>query len=290
MSMKLARSCVIGIALSLSSGRVVAAPATPPPTTTPAADASASANATQLTPPKTETVAPAPSPKAEPLPDPTTWHQEPPPVLERPRPIAHVPKVEVGIDAGVVSRPSKGDLVHYGVGWGVGGHARVDLLKGLAARVHARIERNSVTLDDGALGLPSGTRYDAPSFQRVVLGFTLEPTWTPLPRLDVWLGLGLGWGRTTEGRLYASGAESVTLPIRSAVFVEFPASIGVRYQVIPRFIVVNLIGSASLVTNQSGGLEDVYATPGRSGLLVNVGAFPAFQTSFAALAGVGVLL
>ncbi|HEX7670641.1 MAG TPA: hypothetical protein VF395_13700, partial [Polyangiaceae bacterium] len=215
----------------------------------------------------------------------------PPPVLERPTPTPHVPKLELGIDGGVVSRPSKGDLVHYGLSSAVGGHGRVNLTRWLGARVHARFESNQVRFDDGALGLPNGTKYDSPSFRRVVLGFALEPTFSPIPTLDLWLGVGVGWSRTTVGLLHTSGAESVVLPIRSAVFVELPLSVGVRYHVVPRLLVLNLMGSASFLTNQSGTLESDYDTPGASGLtLVRVGGFPAFGTSFAALAGVGVLL
>jgi hypothetical protein len=277
----LARSWIAGSTTLLGalSARAAPAPATSastePAATEPAAPAPATAPTAATSPP--------------PLPDPTTWHQEPPPVLEQPRPVGHVPKVEVGVDAGVASRPSTGDRVHYGLGWAVGGHARVDLTEWLAARVHARFEGNSVSFDDGALGLPSGTHYDSPNFHRVALGFALEPTWTPIPQLDLWLGLGVGWGRTTVGLLHTSGAETVTLPIRSSVFVEFPASLGVRYHVVPRSIVLNLMGSASLLTNQSGRLETDDETPGASGRLVTVGGFPAFGTSFAALAGVGVL-
>jgi hypothetical protein len=232
----------------------------------------------------------APAPAPEPLPDPATWHQDPPPVLEKPRPMAHVPKLELGFDAGVVSRPSEGDLVHYGLGWAVGPHVRVDILRALAARVQARFEGNSVSFDDGALGLPRGTRYQSPDFRRVSLGIAAEPTWTPLARLDLWIGLGVGWGRTTVGPLQTSGAESVELPIRSAVFVEFPFSLGVRYQILPRHLVVNVSGSASFLSNQSGRLEDDHDTPGASGRLVTVRGFPTLGTSFAALAGIGVLL
>jgi hypothetical protein len=232
----------------------------------------------------------SPPPAAEKLPDPATWHQDPPPILEKPRPMAHVPKLELGIDAGVVSRPSEGDRVHYSIGWAVGPHVRVDILRWLAARLQARFEGNSVSFDDGALGLPSGTHYDSPDFHRVTLGAAAEPTWTPVARLDLWIGLGIGWGRTTVGPLHTSGAESVELPIRSAVFVEFPLSVGVRYEILPRWIVLNVSGSASLLTNQSGRLEDDRDTPGASGSLVTVRGFPTLGTSFAAVAGIGVLL
>lgn len=233
---------------------------------------------------------PAVKPAAPPLPDPSNWKQSPPPVLDQPAPVAHVPMLELGIDVGVASRPSKGDRVHYGLSSAIGGHGRVNLAAWLGARVHARFESNPVTFDDGALGLPSGTNYDSPSFRRVVLGFALEPTFTPIPPLDLWLGVGVGWSRTTVGLLHTSGSESVVLPIRSAVFVELPLSVGVRYHVVPRLLVINLMGSASFLTNQSGTLEQDYDTPGASGLLVRVGGFPAFGTSFTALAGVGVLL
>jgi hypothetical protein len=274
-------SFIAGTATSL--GSVAAVSAAPP-----AAEGDAAPSVRVDAPASTAAVStPAPAP---PLPDPTTWKQDPPPVLERPRPIQHVPKVEIGVDAGVVSRPAEGDRVHYGLGWAVGGHARVNLASWLGARFHARFEGNAVTFDDGALGLPSGTRFDSPNFQRVVLGFALEPTFSPIPPLDLWVGIGVNWSRTTVGLLHTSGTETVVLPIRSAVFVEFPLSVGLRYHVVPGRLVLNLIGAASALANQSGRLESEYQTPGASGLLVRVGGFPGFGTSVAALAGVGVLL
>jgi hypothetical protein len=125
---------------------------------------------------------------------------------------------------------------------------------------------------------------------RVFLGATLEPTWYPTPLLALWAGVGIGWGRTTAAPLYTYGAESVALPIRSAVFIEVPLVAGVHYEVVRDWLVVNLSGHVGFPFDQSGTLENPYSTPGKSGGLVRAGGFPELGTSFGVLAGVGCLL
>jgi hypothetical protein len=198
--------------------------------------------------------------------------------------------VELGVSSGVVSRPSPEGAVHYATGFAIGGHARVDVLDWLAARLSARFETEPVSFDPGALGLPPGTTLTQPTPHRVYLAATAEPTWSPLPRLGLFAGLGIGMGRTTAPELQATGAEHLTLPTRAAVFVEVPVSLGTRYEVLPDWLVATISGSVGLLTDQSGALVSPYETPGKSGKLVRVGAFPELGTSWALLAGLGVLL
>ncbi len=191
---------------------------------------------------------------------------------------------------GVVSRPSTGSLVHYAPGPAVGAYARVDLLSFLAARLSARYETGGASFDDGALGLPHGTTIDEPALQRVTLDAALEPEWTPTPRLALYAGIGIGWGRTTAPALHASGAESLALPPRAAVFVETPLALGFRYEVLPNWLVVDVGGSVAFLASQSGALVSPYETPGKRGTLVTASGFPELGTSWGLLAGLGVLL
>jgi len=239
--------------------------------------------AQSATPPKPE----------EPLPDPETWRQEPSPVIGDSTQTVVRPSraVEVGLGAGVTSRPaSQSGGVSFGLGRTVSAHARVDLRDWLGARLTAQWEWVSVNLSEGALGLPPGTTYTEPDLKRVYLGASLEPTLHATERLALWLGVGIGWGRTTADPLYTQGAEQVTLPIRSAVFLEVPLSLGLRYEVIPDWLVVNLSGKVGFLSDQSGNLENPYNTPGASGKPVTAGGFPELGTSFGVLAGVGCLL
>jgi len=124
----------------------------------------------------------------------------------------------------------------------------------------------------------------------VYLSASAEPTWSPVPRLDLWAGVGIGWGRTLAPTLKTSGAQVVVVPSRAAVFVEVPLSLGVRYEILPNLVVVNLSGAIGFLGNQSGGLLQTYRTPGKDGKLVGVGGYPEPDTSWVALAGLGVLL
>lgn len=224
------------------------------------------------------------------VPDPLTWRQEPSSYLEKAQPVTPDRTVEVGFGAGVTSRPATSGNVTYGLARTYGAHVRVDLWKWLAARAEARWETVAVNFSDGALGLPPGTTYVEPDLDRVYLGASLEPTFHATPRLALWGGGGIGWGRTTAQSLYTHGAEQVTLPIRSSVFVEVPFSVGVRYEVIENWLVVNLSGRVGLLSDQSGDLENPYDTPGKSGRLVTAGGFPELGTSYGVLAGVGCIL
>lgn len=240
-------------------------------------------------PPPAAPATPAPS-HDEPLPEPALWRQSPSPVLDKPSPVGPNRTVEVGLGAGVTSRPATSGSVTYGLGRTVGLHVRTDVWRWIAARVVARWETAAVNFGEGALGLPAGTTYTEPDLNRVYLGASLEPTWYPVPTLGLWAGAGIGWGRTTAQSLYTQGAERVTLPIRSAVFIEVPLSAGIRYEFVKHWLVANLSGHVGLLSGQSGALENPYDTPGKSGRFVTAEGFPELGTSFGVLAGVGCLL
>jgi hypothetical protein len=233
----------------------------------------------------------AAAPPAEALPDPATDRQKPAPVSESPRPYPGPPRSEVGVDVGMIARPSSGNaLVHYPTGWGAGGHVRVEILDWLGFRLATRFERAKVTFDEGALELPPGTVYNQPELKGVNIGVSLEPQWRPVPRLLLFAGLGSSWGRTIAESLHTTGAEQVVLPSRSYVFIEFPLSLGARFELIPQVLVMTLRGSASLLTDQSGRAQKPYDTPNQGGQVIEVGPFPQVGPSFSLLTGMGVLL
>jgi hypothetical protein len=232
---------------------------------------------------------PAKSTPVEPLADPWKYHQDPKWIAEPP-PRARYWTVEVGPDTGLVKRPANGDGVHDSVGVAVGGHARVRVLPWLDARLMARVESAPFTYDDGAFGLPKGTHVEQPGPRRVYLALAAEPTWSPMPRLDLWAGVGIAWGRTTAPTLHVSGSEVAVVPTRAAVFVEVPLSLGVRYELLRNWLVVNLSATVGFPSAQSGSMLESYRTPGKNGTLISVGAFPEPSTSVMGLAGLGVLL
>lgn len=234
---------------------------------------------------------PPTAPTTEPLPDPWTWKQSPSPVYDAPEPVGANRLVEIGFNAGLMSRPAQSDTIKYGLSRTIGAHARVDILKWLGARISVRWEFFPVEFNQGALGLPPGTTYTEPDLNRVYLGASFEPTWHATPLLALWAGVGVGWGRTTADSLYTDGAEQIALPIRSSVFVEVPLMAGARYEVIKDWMVVNFLGQVGgFWGDQSGTMLKPYSTPGKSGGLVTVEGFPEVGRSLGFLVGVGCLL
>ncbi len=231
----------------------------------------------------------APKDAPPPLPDPRSYRQDPRPI-PAPAPRAPYWTVEVGPDTGIIQRPANGNGVHADPGYVLGGHARIKALPWLDARLSGRVEWAPFSYDDGALGLPHGTRVDVGTGNRVYLSASAEPTFSPLPRLDLWAGVGIAWGRTLLPTLQSSGSEAVTVPGRAAVFVEVPFSAGVRYELVPHWLVVNLSCSVGVPFARSGGLLESYRTPGKDGTLVTVAGYPEIGVSVLGLAGVGLLL
>jgi hypothetical protein len=225
----------------------------------------------------------------EALPDPWHYRQLPRPVPEPPK-RPHYWTVEVGADVGLIERPANGDGVHDSPGAVVGGHARVRVLRWLDARFATRVESAPYSYDARALGLPAGAHVGEDGPRRVHLSITAEPTWSPLPRLDLWAGVGLAWGRTTAPTLHVTGSEIAVVPTRGAVFVEVPLSLGIRYEVLPNWLVANLSVTVAFPSNQSGSMLEPYRTPGKNGTLIDVGGFPEPGTSVLGLAGLGILL
>ena len=245
-----------------------------------APETEAETKAVTTPPPEVEPAPPPPDvAKPEPLPDPKKWKQAPPTIPE-PNPIVPpAPAVEFGAEAGVVYRPGSSDQISYSGGWVVGGYARVDIFKFLAARLQARVESSTVSFREGALGLPPGTVYHEDDMRRVYWNFALEPQWAPRERVLLWAGLAAGWGRSTVPPLHTTGAFTVALPTRSAVFIEFPFSLGARYEIIPRWLCVNATAAFGLATNQSGKLLEPYVTPDANGKIVTVGGYPDLSVS-----------
>jgi len=197
------------------------------------------------------------------------------------------PVVEVGAHAGVAVRPSDDSDVTYAAGPTVGGHAKLIYFPWLGLRLSARHEWSSAEHEEAA---PGGTALADQALTRIVLGAAIEPTWAPVPRLEVFGGLGIGWGRTSAEPLEPVRGDRPALPRRSAVFVELPLSLGAGYEVIRDWLVVSASGSVSLLTGQSGNLLESERTPGPDGSLQVVEGLPEMGPSWALLAGLGLVL
>lgn len=198
-------------------------------------------------------------------------------------------RVELGAEAGVVARGAADDTVKYSPAFAWGGSARTDIVDFLFARLSAHVEKGSATPKDGSLGI-AGARFGDADLTRTYLAVSVEPTWSPVPRLELFAGAGAGWGRTVCRALHSENADNVVVPTRAAVFVDFDVALGVRHEILRDWLVVQGSVAAGLPTLQSGTLLTTSRTPDQAGRLGTASAFPELGPSFTALAGLGVLL
>jgi len=255
-------------------------------------------------PPKPETKKAAPAAKsvsAEPTeptrelkrlpppPPPRSDEQEPRPYLHTFRPLTKDQHIEVGPDAGVWFRTAKGDGVEYAPGFAWGVHARAELWQYLDFAAYFNRAQHSVDVPRGSLGL-ADTDVEQPALDVLQIGARLEPTLRPIPPLRLWLGLGVAWGHITADAPTISGANAATYADRTGVYLEYAATLGATWDVIPSWLAISLSASGGLLTNQSGDLFHDHQVIGKDGTLARLAALPELESSYAALLGVGIEL
>jgi hypothetical protein len=228
-----------------------------------------------LPPEHDEEVPPAPPP-----PPPRVDEQLPRPYLERPKPIAGVRHIEIGPDAGIWSRPAKGDAASYSAAFAWGAHARIEILPVLGFAAYFNAARHSVTVRDA--------RIDQPPIEVMQIGARLEPTWPVLPTLRLWAGVGVAWGRVKAPSPSVTDVQDV--PDRTAVFLEYSGALGGTYDVLPHWLAISLSLSGGLVKNQSGDAFDESQVIDQTGFMSRLAGLPEFEGSYSALLGVGMIL
>ncbi len=228
-----------------------------------------------LPPEHDEEAVPSPPP-----PPPREDEQLPRPYLERPKPIAGVRHIEIGPDAGIWSRPAKGDAAKYSPAFAWGAHARIEILPVLGFSAYFNAAHHSVTVSDASV--------DQPPIEVMQIGARLEPTWPVLPTLRLWAGIGAAWGRVTAPSPTVMGIQDV--PDRTGVFLEYSGALGATYDALPHWLAISLSLSGGLVANQSGDAFDEAQVIDQNGQMSRLAGLPELKGSYSALLGVGMIL
>ena len=203
--------------------------------------------------------------------------------------------LDVGGDFALAARPATADAkgrasrIRYQAATGFGLHIRWPLLKYLQIEGYYIDCHMPVTIPDGALG--PGDTITSPPVQTYVFGARVSPrvAWGPLIG---WLTAGAGWGRMEFRRMTAtttSGA-TYTLRERGASFVEIPFGLGVSWEVLPRWISIDVQATASFVVGQRGEAFDDAQTVDAAGHVQNLGPFPIMDASLVQTIGLSLLL
>ncbi len=230
---------------------------------------------------------------ADDLPKPETA-RPPPLVAPEPRPLPWDRILDVGGDFVVVARPASFDVkgrtsaIRYEPATGFGLHIRWPLLTHLMLEGYYVDVHMPVTIPLGALGVSDPITI--PPVETFVIGARLSPS-MKWGRVRGWITVGAGWGRFEFQRMSAkSSAGTYVLRERGASFVEFPAGLGVSFEVIPRWLSIDLVGTASFVAGQHGDAFDPGQTVDPAGHLHVVNGFPVIDASLVQTVGLSLLL
>jgi hypothetical protein len=135
-----------------------------------------------------------------------------------------------------------------------------------------------------------------PALSLWILGLQAEPTWVVSPRLRLWSGFGICWGRleaaAPRSKLEpcASGQDcAIQAAERSGVLLDLTSSIGAIFELVPRWVAVTATLEYGFELSHSGELyRPVQAFVG--GQMHHLAGLPAMRTSMTGLVGVGVNL
>lgn len=227
------------------------------------------------------------------------------PVPDEPEWTRHI---EVGADAAFVMRPFNNGVVaspiryESAIAWGL--HAHWSALPWLRLTPYFLDVHHGLDIPQGALAVPTPATID-PSWTlsdstvtTYVFGLKVQPTLEFTPRLRAWLTAGIGWGRfnfpemtvsTDPGDPDNPDKNFVVRP-RKSVFVEFPLGLGISFDVIDRWLALELESTAAPMTGQSGNAHERFQAVGPDGNVRDVGRFGAAQVSFVQALSFSIIL
>jgi hypothetical protein len=273
MTLRTRVSCSL-VLLGLSSLGVARAQGVKP--AQPAKSLPANPALTEEVPPAPDAVEPAPSSEDE----------------------APTPKVRLGLNGGVLSRPATSEVVTYDPAFTWGGHVGVVLLRWMDIRATSQVTSHGVQAHDGAWGLDN-PGYDPPKLRELALAGSLELREELTPVLSVWGGAGIAWTRLSMSKFLLEEPWPAAVETRSGVTVQVPLHVGVSYSLgrpLPalelsatfelRFAPV-LTSSGELFNPKDGQEQSVRSDTGER---VEIGGMPGVSAARTVLIGIEAAL
>lgn len=217
------------------------------------------------------------------------------PVPDEPEWTRHI---EVGADAAFVLRPFHNGVVESpiryesAIAWGL--HAHWNALPWLRLTPYFLDVHHGLDIPQGALATSSDNTIDPTwalsdtTVTTYVFGLKVQPTLNFTPRLRAWITAGVGWGRfgfpemtvITDPEEPDNAETNFVIRQRKSVFVEFPLGLGISFDVIDRWLALELESTAAPMTGQSGNAHERFQAIGPDGTVRDVGRFGAAQVSF----------
>lgn len=212
-----------------------------------------------------------------------------------PAPLPWQKHVEIGADIALVSRPASVDIngnssgIRYlpAVGWGA--HARWDVFRYVRFSAYVLKSSHELRLPQAALGFPATLSIEP--VKTYSFGARLAPTWPFNDRARAWISAGIGWGRVASDRIDVTDATgSFQVRERAHSFAEIPLGIGAAFEVIPRWLSIEIEVTGSYIFGQEGELLRAAQAIDGAGRKRAIGPFPELDASFTQTLGLSLVL
>lgn len=203
--------------------------------------------------------------------------------------------VDIGIDVAQISRPASSiedglpTPVRYETAVGYGFHGRIEILRHLRFTAYFLSASHDVALPRGSLGQSGALSMD--SAWTYSFGARLMPTWPFTERLRSWVSVGAGWGRIEFGRMTVTeGGGQFMVRERESSFVEVPLGIGTSFEIIPRWLALEVEVTGAFVVGQQGSSIETGQGIDAAGKVRSIGSLPRLDAAFVQTLGLSLLL
>jgi hypothetical protein len=248
---------------------------------------------------------PAPKPPAQPKEAPPAAPKDPadekpprPPLPPLPpsQPLPWEQHGEIGFGPALVIKPVHLDgdrkptpvRIQPGVGFNI--HISWQIVRYLRVTGYVVESRHTLKFPQGSLGLPGEITSD--SMHAYTFGLRLSPSLPLGTRARVWATVGAGWGRLEYPRLTVTEATkgSYVVRERAAAVAEVPLGAGGSFELIPRWLALQLEVTGALVPSQiSDAMREGQAIDS-AGKMRGVGPMPRLDASIATTLSLSLLL
>lgn len=204
--------------------------------------------------------------------------------------------MELGADVAFVALPASADAearatkVRFDPAIGFALHLNIDLLRYLRFTAYLVDSRHTMSLPPGSLDQP-GSIEDAQA-HTFRLGARFSPTLPLTERVHLWATVGMGWGRLEFSRMTVTdpGRDPFTIRERADAVLELPLGIGASFEVVPRWLRVQLELTYALDLGQEGTGQDRAQAIDDAGQKRSVGGLPRLSGLLVQTLGVSLLL
>jgi hypothetical protein len=207
--------------------------------------------------------------------------------------------LEIGGDFAFVQRAASEDEngnasgIRYAPAVGFGVHARWELFKYLRFTAYFLDASHEVDMPAGTgyLGQSSTSSYEIDKVHTFSLGARFSPTLPLTERARAWLAFGVGWGRLEFGEMeIIEGSRVITVDDRADAFVELPMGVGASFDLVPRWLSVEVEITGAFVFEQPGDALRNVQGHDNQGHLHDIGGFPVVDGTFVQTVGLSLIL